>query len=218
MSTRPPTLPGNPPQGKTSRRGGCIGLLLLLAGLLFVSVFVSSQRRGGVPTRPIAPTATATETATSTPIATSTPTEARPAIVLPTKTPTLAPAANNELVQYASELMGPAGDLQGGLHELGVLLMNPRLGSSDWMWQVATQMAIIRVSHDALTEITPPAAAATFHRHLIASTSLCSEATRKAAAGMDALDSDLLTEAAALMRACAAGLQSATVELEALAK
>lgn len=206
MSMRPPTLPDGQDRNKATKEG-CVGLLFLLIAIFFVVIFVKQT--------PVQQ-AISTATAAATPI----PTQTEPAIVLPKNTlaSTPAPDPDNELIGYASELMGPAGDLQGGLHELGGLLMNPRLGSSDWMWQVATQMAIIRVSHDALTEITPPAAAATFHRHLIASTSLCSEATRKAAAGMDALDSDLLTEAAALMRACAAGLQSATVELEALAK
>lgn len=158
------------------------------------------------------PTPTATPLPTATFVVMPSPVTDTP-VILPTWTP--AAAGSNELAIYAGAVATPVDDLSSALKQMSVLLAAPQVGNQEWFNSVVAQIAIIRVSHQRLSAVTPPAQLAGVHQTLIAATQKCSDATYKFAEGYDQMNTSLLQESAQLVIECANGIGIAGQQLEA---
>ena len=71
-----------------------------------------------------------------------------------------------EVQAYALEVAQKSVYLRDGLTAIGGLLIEPKLDDEEWMLQVATQAALIQVTHQELAAMDVPAEMAEFHEAL----------------------------------------------------
>jgi hypothetical protein len=167
--------------------------------------------------------AATTRTPSPTPVTTSTPASDSPTVTasLPTNTPL--PAA--EVMPTAEPGPPPASaspeplaiqpywlivvenlsQLASSLDALGNMLA--RVDSADlldenWRLTVATHFVVVRLAHQTLSGVTPPAELADFHQTLLNATGDCDSAAQYLAAGLDSSETTDLEQGLVLMVSC----------------
>lgn len=119
-------------------------------------------------------------------------------------TPTPAPAAafddTANVAAYIDEITPILSDMSDSLGRFSALASNPRIGSDDWTIEVATELAIWRVSYERAQEIVPPASIASVHAETLSSLNLLNDASFLIAEGLDTFDAAKLEQAAALIQ------------------
>jgi hypothetical protein len=164
-----------------------------------------------------------TRTPSPTPAATTTqasvsPTETRlrptntpgsAAEVAPTADPGSPPAPASpeplEVQPYWLTVVENLSQLASSLDASGNMLS--RVDSADlqdenWRLNVATHFVVIRLAHQTLSSVTPPAELADFHQTLLSATGDCDSAAQYLAAGLDSTGTTNLEEGLVLMASC----------------
>jgi hypothetical protein len=100
---------------------------------------------------------------------------------------------------YASAVAEQATTLAGVLTKLGDLLQNYQLGDDEWAINVATQLAVIRLVYDEAMAMSPPSSMAEIHSKYTQGLTHYNTMTELLAQGIDALDTDLVEQAATEM-------------------
>ncbi len=98
---------------------------------------------------------------------------------------------------------------------LGELLQNPSPGNDAWRIKVATNMAVIRMTHQEIADLDAPSELRAVHTMIVDATNDCSKSTEYLASGLDHLDTTALDQASKLMISCGTKLTSATKQLSA---
>lgn len=163
------------------------------------------------PTAPLEPTATPEPTVPPQPTAAPEPTATPiPTVVSEAETDEI-PA---EVQDYLAEVVNSGGEMGTAMSEMGQLLQDmSRFGDDDWVIDVAVQMVTIQLSHEALTEMDPPAGMEDFHEYLTGTTAKCNDSIDHLQLGIDNLDQSELILATELLTGCNEGFNQMESEL-----
>jgi hypothetical protein len=93
-------------------------------------------------------------------------------------------------------------NLSGALQAISDLSSSPNLSSNDWKIKMAAQLAMIRITHQALAEMSVPEEMKAMHLSILDATADCDSATYHLAEGIDSLDMDEIQTATDLVRSC----------------
>lgn len=164
------------------------------------------------------PTATDTPTITPTPTNTATPTNTLlpTDTPLPTPTPTGAPqpSLSDEERTYLRVALQSGSDIGTALGVIGKLTTAPKIGDQAWAFQVAAQIAAVRLSYDEIAKLDPPSNLTEFHQKLLSGVGQCKSAVDNMANGIDNLDASVLQLAASQMVACGTETKEAVAVLQ----
>ncbi len=148
---------------------------------------------------------------TDTPMPTDTPIPTRIPTPVPTDTP---PSISPEVQQYLLSLLAHLQTMADALNAISDLASSPDFLSDDWKIRIATQLAIIQMTHETLTEMDVPPEMTGIHKSILNATSDCELATHFLADGIDNLDVDSLETATSLMQSCGEKIKEPSRMLE----
>lgn len=123
------------------------------------------------------------------------------------------PALSAEECSYLATAEGYFGTLNDALSELSELLLEPDLLSDEWVFDVAAQLAIMRVTADDVVALMPPPALTDVHELYDSAANDLHQATILIAQSIDNLDVDMMLEANELMASGGTEIGEATSEL-----
>jgi len=125
------------------------------------------------------------------------------------KPPTATPTAGVPLaVQlYAMEAAKTLGTFSEALTTLGELAMEPKFGDAAWTVNAALQVTLVRLAHEDLEKMDPPAEVADIHEALLDGTQDCYDAMDEFETGVDELDASALLRAEELILSCGKKMQ-----------
>jgi hypothetical protein len=207
----------------------CSTLAAMLPGSREAAAFATATRVAAATATVLArPTATGTATPrppTDTPTPrppTDTPTP-RP----PTDTPTPRPPTDTPTARPPTATPGLSGadldalnriikDLQSmtdAMTKMGTLAGASNIMSAQWKLDIATQLAIMRVSRNDIKKVQGSARLNQIRNTVVVATEDCDRAIDKFAYGIDHIDPASVNEAGDLMMSCGSAMRAATVEM-----
>jgi hypothetical protein len=121
--------------------------------------------------------------------------------------------------RYLTETLKITDRVGGAFERLSDLTGNftpSDLADDQWILDVATQLAIMKVSYEDIQKLTPPPSMEYLHSLLVQGLALYAQAADDLATGIDTLDPALIEQAAAEMNQGSGYIQQATAELDRL--
>jgi hypothetical protein len=119
---------------------------------------------------------------------------------------------------YADEVGSQLTVLVASSEAFTRLMLNPQLGDTDWLIQVAAVIALWQVTQEEAERITPPDAFAEAHDAYLRSLDYLNKAGRDIARGIDTGNVDLLTRATTNIELASAEMATTTQLLNELAE
>ena len=117
-----------------------------------------------------------------------------PAPTRPPSEVTPAPQLTSSEITYAVTIADHAYKVSDAMYNLSDLMENPQIGDDEWTFEVAVEIATIRLLYDEAMDIDPPSSMSNIHNKYVQAMHHLDKASGYLTQGIDELDPDLINQ------------------------